>query len=140
MSVKPGEGRYSTDPEFRAKWDENKGQWKDPEKARAAQLKGVETKKRQRAAMLQVKEFLSDPDGIREEVLAAILDEHPDAVDIFAKKLFKDAMNEDKAAREIVSKMMGLDAPKRTETKDTTPEMTPEEAMAVLMKAQKGEA
>ena len=128
-------------PEFMAKWKKHQGQWSDPEKAREAQKKSTESKKRNNAIRKQVQEFLTNPDGIREEVLTAILDKHPEAVQLFAEKLFSDAMREDsdKQAREIVSKMLGLDAPKRTEVKDTTPEMTPEEAMAVLMKAQKGE-
>ena len=134
MPIKKGEGLYSTDPEFKKRWDDNSGQWADKEKAREAGRKGAAVSNARRAAKKQLKEMLSNPDGFREEAMEAILEEHPDAMDQLARAIFNDALEGDKAARELAAKMFGIEAPKKTEIK-VEQEMTAEEAEAILRAA-----
>lgn len=126
--------KYESDPEFKRKWDANSG-WlghaDKKEKALEAQRKGGQVSAARRKAQKKLKEILSSPEGFRQEALEAILEEDPNAMDTFAKSVYNDALKGDKFARDIVSKMFGVDAPKRSEVKIDN-ELTPEEAKKFL--------
>ena len=126
--------RNCDDPEFMKRWKEQEGRFEDKEKAAAAGRKGGKVSAARRAAIKQMKEIMTDPDGFRAEAMSAILEEHPNAMDLLAKSIFRDALDGDKAARDLAAKMFGMEAPKKTEVK-VEQEMTPEEAAAVLKAA-----
>lgn len=137
---KPGNGRYSKDPEFKKQWDSHQGQWTDKEKAAAAGRKGGAITAARRRAQKQMRDILSNPDGFREEAMAAILEEHPDALDKLAQTIYKEALGGDKMAMQMAIKLFGMEAPKKQEVQ-VREEMDYDKAMAVLMKAQqKGES
>ena len=126
--------KYHEDKEFRKKWDDNSGQWADKKKASEAGKKSAARRKAQK----QMRDILTNPDGFREEAMTAILEEHPDALDKLAQTIYKEALEGDKQAMMMAVKLFGMEAPKKTEVKDTTPDMTREEAMKVIMLAKKG--
>ena len=129
--------KYESDPEFRRKWDENSG-WlghaDKKEKALEAQRKGGRVSAERAKAQKKLKEVLSSPDGFRQEALEAILEVDPNAIDKFAKSIYKNALDGDKFSADLVSKMLGLDAPKKSEI-TVKEEMSPEEALQILNKA-----
>ena len=121
-------------PEFMRKWKENEGWLGHPDKKAKAletQKKGGAVSAARRKAQKKLKEVLSSPEGFRQEALEAILEVDPNAMDKFAKSVYKDALNGDKYARDIMSKMFGVDAPKRSEVKIDN-EITPDEALKFL--------
>ena len=127
---------FSNNPETDAKFHTNVGQWADKKKASEAGKKGAAITNARRKAMAKVKQMMNGTDGFREEALAAILEEHPQAADMIAKQIFERAMEGDKFSLDMMSKMFGMEAPKKTETKVESKEMSPEEAMAIIKKAQ----
>lgn len=135
MPIKPGEGRYSTDPQFKEQWDTHQGQWADKKKASEAGKKGAAVSNARRRAQKQMRDILSNPDGFREEAMTAILEEHPDALDKLAQTIYKEALEGDKQAMQMAVKLFGMEAPKKQEVQ-VREEMDYDKAMAVLLKAQ----
>lgn len=131
-------GPYAKDPEFRRKWHENAGRWSDKEKAAEAGRKGAAVSNARKRAQKQMREILTNPDGFREEAMTAILEEHPDALDKLAQTIYKEALGGDKQAMMMAVKLFGMEAPKKQEI-TVQEEMSPEEAMRVLMQAQEGD-
>ena len=125
-------------PEVDAAFHKNAGQWADKKKASEAGKKGAAVTNARKKAMAKVKRMMNGTDGFREEALASILEEHPQAADMIAKQIFERAMEGDKFSLDMMSKMFGMEAPKKTEVK-MEQDMTPEEALAIIKKAQVGE-
>ena len=131
-------GPYAKDPEFRKKWHENAGQWADKKKASEAGKKGAAVSNARKRAKKQMMEILSNPDGFREEAMAAILEKNPEALDKIAEVMYQKAESGDSMALKYLIDMFGLNAPKKQEI-EVKQEMSPDEAMRILMKAQKGD-
>ena len=139
MPTKNG-NTYHDNPEVNEKFRANAGQWSDKSKASEAGKKGAAVTNARKKAMVKVKQMMNGAEGFREEALAAILEEHPQAADMIAKQIFERAMEGDKFSLDMMSKMFGMEAPKKTETTVKEP-MDPDKAMAILLKAQqKGES
>ena len=140
MGYKPGEGRYSTDPEFKKAWDENAGQWADKKKASEAGKKGAAVTNARKRAQKQMREILSNPDGFREEAMTAILEEHPDALDKLSNTIFKEALNGDKQAMLMAVKLFGMEAPKKQEIQHKEEKWDKDKAIQVLLRKTEGES
>lgn len=115
-------------------WERNKGQWADPEKARAASRKGNETKKRKaemKRKLANMQEFMSDS-------IAAATADNPEFMTNIINSLVKIAEDEKVnadirlKALDRLNDMIGSQAPKRQEVKVEQKQMTPEEAEAVM--------
>ena len=119
---------------FTENWNKNKCQWKDPEKARAAQLKGAETKRKNKL----MRQKLANKQQFIEEALIAATADSPDFMKNIIDSLLSVINSEqsdakDKlAALDRLTQITGLQAPKQTEAKIETKEMTPEEAQSIL--------
>ena len=115
-------------------WNENKGQFKDPEKARAAQLKGAATRKRNG----EMRRKLANKQQFIEEALVAATADTPEFMQAIITALLgvinsADGDPKDKlAALDRLTEITGLKAPKQTETKVETKVMSEEEAKEIL--------
>ena len=119
---------------FMDAWNKNKGQWSDPEKARAAQAKGTETKRRQKA----MKEKLANKKAFIEDALVAVTADTPDFLEKIISGLLEIANNEKTdpkdrlAALDRITEITGLKAPKQTESTITEKPMELDEASKIL--------
>ena len=120
--------------EFKQKWKENTGQWSDPDKANAAREKGLETRRKNKL----MREKLKNKQQFIEDALVAATADSPDfmknIIDSLLSVINSDATDaKDKlAALDRLTQITGLQAPKQTEAKIETKEMSPEEATAIL--------
>ena len=120
--------------EFLEKWKDNTGQWSDPDKANAAREKGLETRRKNKL----MREKLKDKQKFIEDALVAATADTPDfmknIIDSLLSVINSDATDaKDKlAALDRLTQITGLQAPKQTEAKIETKEMSPEEATAIL--------
>lgn len=120
--------------EYWDKWNANKGQFRDPEIARKAQLKSTETKRRQKA----MKEKLANKRKFIDDALAAVTAEQPDFMEKIISGLLEIANNENTdpkdrlAALDRITEITGLKSPKQVETKVEEVKMTPEEAKKIV--------
>ena len=119
------------DPEFMAKWKANEGRFaRDPEAARRAQAKGTETKRARKA----IKDLFKDPGAIRDQAVAALLNNDPEVFEKVVQSIAMNAVDGDKAAQQMMMSIGGLDAPKKTEATIKADDISPEEAKKRLMK------
>lgn len=120
---KPGEGQYSKDPEFRAKWDENVGQWADKEKASAAGKKGQQKSLEVRRRNKKMRQILENKQEFLMNSAAAAMEDNPEWMTNMIKMFMtivqdesadpKDRMN----AADKLTDILGTRAPKQQELK-----------------------
>lgn len=135
---KPGLNYWGKPSKTGRQWNEQKGRLATLSKEERSEIarKGSQASAAKRTARRKMKEMLANPDGFREEAIEAILEIAPDAMEKLAQTIYQKALEGDKFAIDMATKMFGLDAPKKAELK-IVEEMDAEEAANVIKNALK---